>query len=84
MADDLPGDGTDEPTDRAGEALGHLQAAARELIAASRAFLDVVEEVVDDPKAGDALLESLGDLTRRFGTRTTPPSDDGVEHIRVD
>ena len=46
--------------DRTGEAVAHLQGAARELIAALRAFLDVAEEVVDDPKAGEALLDTLG------------------------
>ena len=52
-------DGSDR-ADRTGEAVAHLQAAAREMIAAARAFLDVAEEVVEDPKAADALLEGLG------------------------
>lgn len=48
--------------------LDHLQSAARDAIAASRAFLDVAEELVDDPRAaGDlvALLSTLaGQATR--------------------
>jgi len=78
-----------EAEDRAGEAVAHLQTAARELIAAARAFLDVAEEVVDDPKAGEAVLGGLADLARRVVPRN--PHDDGpgdgdggVEHIPVD
>ena len=77
-------DGSDR-TDRTGEAVAHLQAAAREMIAAARAFLDVAEEVVEDPKAADALLESLGDVARRVVPRTRAGTDgDGVQHIPVD
>jgi hypothetical protein len=72
--------------ENADEALGHLQAAARELVAAARAFLDLVEEVVEDPKAGEALINGLGDLARK--ARPTAPGngtdDGGVEHIPVD
>jgi hypothetical protein len=77
-------DGSDR-ADRTGEAVAHLQAAAREMIAAARAFLDVAEEVVEDPKAGEALLESLGDVARRVVPRQGAASDgDGVQHIPVD
>ena len=72
-------------TDRTGEAVAHLQAAASEMIAAARAFLDMAQEVVDDPKAGEALLESLGDVARRVVPRDrAPASDGGVQHIPVD
>ena len=65
--------------------MAHLQTAAREMIAAVRAFLDVAEEVVEDPKAGEALLDSLGEVARRIVPRSPPPEDDGgVEHIPVD
>ena len=71
--------------DRTGEAVAHLQSAARELIAAVRVFLDVAEEVVEDPKAGEALLDTLGDVARRVVPRSAPEDDDGgVEHIAVD
>lgn len=70
--------------DRAGEAVAHLQAAVRELVAASRAFLDVVEEVVEDPAAGDALLATFSDLSRRVTRRDDRPADGGVEHIDLD
>jgi hypothetical protein len=48
--------------ERAGEGVEHLQVAARELIAAARAFLDVAEDVVRDPKVAEGLLVGLGDL----------------------
>ena len=71
--------------DRTGEAVAHLQSAARELIAAVRVFLDVAEEVVEDPKAGEALLDTLGDVARRVVPRSAPDDNgDGVEHIAVD
>ena len=70
---------------RTGEAVAHLQSAARELIAAVRAFLDVAEELVEDPKAGEALLDTLGDVARRVVPRSSPEDDDGgAEHIAVD
>lgn len=53
---------------RAREGVEHLQAAARELIAAARAALDVAEEVVNDPESLSTLagtLTSVGDLARR-------------------
>jgi hypothetical protein len=56
--------------DRTGEAVAHLQTAAREMIAAVRAFLDVAEAVVEDPKSGEALLDSLGEVARRIVPRS--------------
>jgi len=72
--------------DRTSEGVAHLQTAAREVIAAFRAFLDVAEEVVEDPKSGEALLETLGDLARRVVPRPGGPPDEdgGVQHITVD
>lgn len=76
---------TGDRADRTGDGVAHLQAAAREMIAAARAFLDVAEEVVEDPKAGDALLASLGDVARRVVPRDGAAADgDGVQHIPVD
>src|SRR4051812_15175956 len=53
----------------------HLQRAAHEVIAASRALLDVAEELVEDPKAAGALtdvLGSLGAFAARMGRPTGP------------
>jgi hypothetical protein len=54
---------------RAREGVEHLQAAARELIAAARAALDVAEEVVNDPESLASLagsLSTVGDVARRM------------------
>lgn len=53
---------------RAREGVEHLQAAARELIEAARAALDVAEELVDDPESVASLvgtLASVGDVAKR-------------------
>ncbi len=50
--------------------LDHLQRAAKEVIAASRALLDVAEDLVDDPHAATGLtdmLASFGALAGRMG-----------------
>ena len=84
--------------ERAGEGVEHLQTAAHELIAAARAFLDVAEAGVRDPKVAEGLLAGLGDLAdqarsaareaagrateRRDGT-ADDEDDGGVQHIHV-
>jgi hypothetical protein len=66
--------------ERAAEGLEHLQAAALELIAAARAFLDVAEDVVTDPEGVTATLASLAALvdmvTRRGGRAAAAPDED--------
>jgi hypothetical protein len=77
--------------DRAREGLEHLQAAARELIQAARAMLDVAEDLVNDPEAVASVagtVGALGDLVRqRRPAATRPPQDQpddpGVERITV-
>jgi hypothetical protein len=75
VTNDEPGEqpaAPDEPagaagSDRAREGVEHLQAAARELIAAARAALDVAEDLVDDPDMATSMagaVGSLGDLVR--------------------
>jgi hypothetical protein len=54
---------------RAREGVEHLQAAARELIEAARAALDVAEDLVNDPEAVASLagtLATVGDVARRM------------------
>ncbi len=64
---------------RAREGVEHLQAAARELIEAARAALDVAEEWVNDPEALASLagtLTAVGDVARRMtGTGGYPRPD---------
>jgi Mg-chelatase subunit ChlI len=64
--------------DRAREGIQHLQAAARELIHAARALLDVAEDVIDDPAAIATLMSALGAMgdaaRRRAAAATTATS----------
>ena len=61
--------------ERARQGVEHLQAAAVEVIAALRAFLDVAEEVVRDPSGAAALASSLLETARPSPSPSTPPSD---------
>ena len=80
-----------EGDDRAQEGLSHLQAAAREAIAAARAFLDVADELVSDPAAVSAVVDAVGSVVRGAARRGREAvghagdDDDGghVERIKV-
>lgn len=62
--------------DRAREGIEHLQAAAIEVIAAVRAFLDVAEAVVRDPAAAANAAGALVDVARSTtGTASSDPAD---------
>jgi hypothetical protein len=50
--------------DRTREGLEHLQAAALELIAAGRAFLDVAEELVKEPATAAVVVRAAGTMAR--------------------
>jgi hypothetical protein len=66
--------------DRAREGLEHLQAAARELIQAARAMLDVAEDLVNDPEAVASVagtVGALGDLVRQRSRTASPRQPDG-------
>jgi hypothetical protein len=68
--------------DRAREGIQHLQAAARELIHAARALLDVAEDLIDDPAAIATLagaLGAMGDAARRRATTPAADEDDGED-----
>jgi hypothetical protein len=56
-------DAVGDPRVQAG--IEHLQRAAREMIAASRALLDAAEDLVEDPKAAAGIVEMLGSLAAR-------------------
>lgn len=97
--------GTEEgwgpPADPIGDsgaaALAHLQAAVLEVVAASRAALDVVENLMRDPEAmapfvntAAGLGQVLADLLRERVRGSASPSEpnppdrpDGVQHIRI-
>ena len=73
------------------EVVRHLQAAAKELIAAARAALDVAEGMVDDPSSLLAAVAILADLGRSVISTPSPADETGgeprpeprVQHIRV-
>lgn len=66
--------GDEDPRVQAG--LDHLQRAAREMIAASRALLDVAEELVEDPKAAAGIVDLLGSVANRRPRASSPEHDD--------
>ena len=63
--------------DRARQGVEHLQAAAIEMIAAFRAFLDVAEEVVRDPSAVTAFASTLVETARSAAPAAATPGADG-------
>jgi len=81
----------EESSDLAQEGLSHLQAAAKEMIAAARSFLDVAESLVEDPQAVQALGGAVTTLAKlAAGTLMNAADrsgDDGdeprVQRIRV-
>ncbi|WP_334142793.1 hypothetical protein [Rhabdothermincola sp.] len=81
--------------ERAAQGIDHLQAAAREMIAAARAFLDVVEELIEDRDQVASVVHAVGSAARGAAraVRDANPmdphagggdtADGGVQHIRV-
>ena len=61
--------------ERARQGVEHLQAAAIEVIAALKAFLDVAEEVVRDPAGVAALASTLLDAARPAPSAPHDPAD---------
>ena len=76
---------------KAVEGLAHVQAAALEMIKAARAFLDVAEDLVQDPGTARAVMTAAGTVAQAFAQAarpSQPPGDDdggdpGVERIPV-
>ena len=69
--------------ERARQGVEHLQAAAIEVIAAVRAFLDVAEEVVRDPSGAAALASSLLDAARPAPSAPSDPEAAATAEPRV-
>lgn len=73
------------------QGLEHLQAAAREVIQATRSLLDAAEELVEDPSAVQSLVTSLASIAQAAAGRLRTDAADGspddgdshVERIRV-
>ena len=68
---------TRRPEEHAVEGLEHLQAAALELIAAARAFLDVAEDVVREPGVAATIVRNV------LGASAPPPTTGRVRRINV-
>ena len=63
-----------EPEQRAAQGLLHLQGAAVQLIAAARAFLDVAEDLVQDPAAAASVVQTLAGLAGAARAEWAPPA----------
>jgi len=61
--------------ERARQGMEHLQAAAIEVIAAVRAFLDVAEDVVRDPAGAAGLASSFVEAARSAAPTGAPSAD---------
>ena len=69
--------------ERASEGMAHMETAAKEMIEAARAFLDVAEEVVTDPRTLEGFLNALTSLADR--AKPEPSTDgEGLEHIDLE
>ena len=78
--EERPSSGWSDQDPRVQAGLEHLQRAAREMIAASRALLDVAEELVEDPKAAAGIVDLLGSVApRRARGAAAPSSADGPD-----
>jgi hypothetical protein len=70
--------------------LEHVQRAALEIIGVARSALDVLEDLVSDPRALPAVVNQVGKLARSVveGATTASPSSapterKAVEHITI-
>ena len=81
----------EDAEDKVHEGIEHLQAAAREMIQATRSLLDAAEELIDDPRSVQDLVGSLAQAAQAAASRFRPGApttdddgDDGhVQRIRV-
>lgn len=71
----------DHDDDKVHEGIEHLQAAAREVIEATRSLLDAAEELLDDPRVVQDLVASVTSVAQAAAARFRPsgPSSVGDE-----
>ena len=69
----------DDP--RTADGVEHLQRAARELLAAARSFLDVAEEMVEDPDRFTGAASQVADLLRG-GLGAVMPDGDSSSRLQ--
>jgi hypothetical protein len=79
----------DETDDKLQQGIEHLQAAAREMIQATRSLLDAAEELVEDPRSVQEVIGALAHAAQlaasrfRSGGGTTDDGDSRVQPIKV-
>jgi hypothetical protein len=82
----------EDAEDKVHEGIEHLQAAAREMIQATRSLLDAAEELIDDPRSVQDLVGSLAQAAQMAVSRIRPGATPGapgaddaqhVQHIKV-
>ena len=81
----------EDADDKVHQGIEHLQAAAREMIQATRSLLDAAEELIDDPKSVQDMVGSLAQAAQMAAARFRPggsagkdQDDDGhVQPIKV-
>ena len=77
--------------DKVHEGMEHLQAAAREVIKATRSLLDAAEELVEDPRSVQDIVATVTAVAHAAAARFRSPGaasddddDDGtIQRIRV-
>ncbi|KAA0232524.1 MAG: hypothetical protein JJLCMIEE_01856 [Acidimicrobiales bacterium] len=84
----MPESQSQQPDDREGraaEGVEHLQTAAKELIEAARAFLDVIDDFVDDRERLSSAISSLGSAIESAAGKPSAPAgvDDRLANYRV-
>ena len=65
--------------DKVHKGIEHLQAAAREVIQATRSLLDAAEELVDDPRSVQDIVGTLAAVAQAAAARLHLP---GASHRR--
>ena len=73
---------SNDPEERLREATAHLQAAAKELIAAARVALDAAEELIDDPGPLLGAMAALADLGRSVISPRSGADEDADQGLR--
>ena len=75
--------------DKVHEGMEHLQAAAREVIQATRSLLDAAEELIDDPKSLQDIVATLTAVAQAAAARLHLPGassdrddDHGDGHVQ--
>lgn len=65
--------------DHARAGMEHLQAAAREVIQATRSLLDAAEEIVEDPAAVQSIVGTITSLAQAAAGRLRQDGEPGSE-----